>query len=133
MENLQGTCLCGAVSIEIMPKNHDIHACHCEMCRKWTAGPFLCIEASSHVTFSGEEYITEFPSSKWAKRGFCNKCGSTLFYHAVESNEYFMSSELFQLEDFRLVSEIYVDAKPAYYDFKNETKKWTEEEFLKNL
>ncbi|EIA21604.1 hypothetical protein KKC_00542 [Listeria fleischmannii subsp. coloradonensis] len=31
MENLQGTCLCGAVSIEIMPKNHDIHACHCEI------------------------------------------------------------------------------------------------------
>ncbi|EIA21603.1 hypothetical protein KKC_00537 [Listeria fleischmannii subsp. coloradonensis] len=31
------------------------------------------------------------------------------------------------------MSEIYVDAKPAYYDFKNETKKWTEEEFLKNL
>ncbi|WP_088840591.1 GFA family protein [Listeria sp. ILCC797] len=132
MGELDGRCLCGAVNVSVNSKDHDIHACHCEMCRKWTAGPFLSISGGLDVIFSGEENMTRFSSSKLGERGFCKTCGSTLFWHNVKSGEYFMNSELFVLEDFRLVSEIYIDCKPDYYSFSEDTKKWTEEEVLKS-
>jgi hypothetical protein len=69
-----GTCLCGAVTFtaDIKPK---ISACHCGMCRKWTGGVFLTVQARD-VRFTGEDAIATYTSSDWAERGFCSRCGS---------------------------------------------------------
>jgi hypothetical protein len=78
------------------------------------------------VSFKGEENISVFNSSAWAERGFCNNCGSHLFYRLKESKQYHMPVGLFD-EQKRLVfdHQVFIDEKPAFYAFANETSEMT--------
>jgi hypothetical protein len=96
------------------------------MCRKWGGGPLMAVDCGTVVSFEGEENISTFPSSEWAERGFCNKCGSNLFYKLKDSGQYIMTAGLFDDEArFVFEEQIFIDEKPAYYEFKNETKDMT--------
>ena len=49
MENSKkasGSCLCEAVKIEASAMNTELGVCHCGMCRKWSAGPYLAVDLS---------------------------------------------------------------------------------------
>ncbi len=81
-----GSCLCGATLITAKSISKNVGACHCSMCRKWSGGPLMAVDCGTDVSFEGEENISVFKSSEWAERGFCNKCGSHLFYRLKESN-----------------------------------------------
>lgn len=102
------------------------------MCRKWADyGPLLALDCGSEVSFEGEENITIYNSSVWADRGFCNKCGTHLFYRFKEKNQYIVSVGLFDnLEDIVFEHQVFIDKKPAYYCFSNETKNLTEAEII---
>lgn len=76
---VKGTCLCGDVTYEASVKA-NAGACHCKMCRQWSAGPFMSVHVDGEITFSGEQNISIYCSSEWAERGFCKRCGSNLFY-----------------------------------------------------
>jgi len=41
---MSGGCLCGAVRFTATPENRNVGACHCGMCRRWSAGPFLVLD-----------------------------------------------------------------------------------------
>lgn len=127
----EGHCLCGAVSVTASTMGNKVGACHCGMCRRWTGGPLMAIDCSTNVTFEGEENITVFESSQWAERGFCNKCGSHLFYRLKENKQYFIPAGLFETcDNLVLNSQVFIDKKPAYYSFSNETKNMTEAEIF---
>ena len=122
----QGSCLCGATRIFVSKMSKNIGGCHCQMCRKWGGGPLLAVDCGSNVLFEGEENITIFNSSQWAERGFCNQCGTHLFYRFKQNNQYFIPVGLFeQPQDFVFDSQIFIDEKPEYYCFSNETKNLT--------
>ncbi len=120
---MKGKCLCGAIEA-VADDQHDVGLCHCDMCRRWTGGPFFAVHCGQNVTFLGDTPLI-YQSSEWAERGFCGKCGTHLFYHLLPKNEYILSAGLFQDQDFDLESEIFIDEKPDYYAFSNETKKLT--------
>lgn len=124
----QGRCLCGKVHITANRLNPHIYACHCGMCRKWIGGPLLSVECGTDVMFDGAENISTYASSDWAERGFCKVCGTTMFYRVKESGEYFMSAGLFDEVKFELTEQIFIDRKPDYYSFANQTKNMTEAE-----
>lgn len=125
----QGTCLCGAVSINAKAKTHNIGVCHCKMCRQWGGGPMFAAECEEAVTFEGEEYIATFRSSGWAERGFCKNCGTHLFYRLTEEGHYAIPIGLFKDSDVWTLSEqIFIDQKPAFYSFAENTKNLTEDE-----
>jgi hypothetical protein len=117
---MKGHCLCGAVSITARD-NPEMSACHCSMCRRWGGGPFLVVHCGTDVQISGADKITAFRSSDWAERGFCSVCGTHLFYKLVPTGEYIVSSGLFQEGQFRFHEQIFIDEKPASYDFANAT------------
>lgn len=128
--SLKGQCMCGAVKISASAKRPSIVACHCNMCRRWSAGPFMAVNCQS-VTFKGNENIGRIRSSDWAERGFCTKCGSNLFYHLVESSDYQISAGLFDDQSmFRMSLQVFIDSKPQYYNFSNETKMMTAAEVI---
>ena len=127
----KGRCLCGAVRFFVKNMNNEVDACHCGMCRKWGGGPLMCVDCGSDVAFEGEENITVYNSSDWAERGFCKKCGSHLFYRLKETNDHQVPVGLFDNQEgchFEL--QVYIDQKPAYYDFANKTKEMTEAEVI---
>ncbi len=125
-----GRCLCGAVSFVAEGVPTEVHACHCGMCRKWNGGPGLAARVES-VTFEGEENISLFDSSDWAQRAFCRKCGTNLYFRLKGDDQYFLSVGSFDdVSNFELGGEIYVDTKPAFYDFSGDRPRLTEAEFL---
>jgi hypothetical protein len=127
--SLAGGCLCGAVRFTAARRDRDFGACHCSMCRRWSAGPFLAIECGDTVAIDDPSDLGIYGSSEWAERGFCRQCGTPLFYRLVGQNFYAVSVEAFDdRSDFRFASQIFIDEKPAYYDFANATKNMTGQE-----
>jgi len=121
-----GNCLCGATRIIAKNMNKSVGACHCSMCRKWGGGPLMTVDCGTDVSFEGEENISVFNSSEWAERGFCNKCGSHLFYRLKESNQHMMPVGLFNNNKmFIFDHQVFIDEKPSFYCFSNETNDMT--------
>lgn len=122
---MKGSCLCGA--IEVSATDHDeMEVCHCNMCRKWGGGPLLAVHCGSSVTFTGKQAPATYRSSDWAERGFCPTCGTHLFYHLLPADEYVVPAGLF--EDgtgYRMKAQIFIDEKPDYYAFANNTPMMT--------
>lgn len=128
-----GKCLCGKVSITVKDFHPEVSACHCSMCRKWTAGPLLSIDAGkgNEVIITPESAVTRYQSSEWAERGFCATCGSSLFYHGLYDDSYYVPIDLFDDQpEAKLKAEIFYDNKPGYYDFANQTEKLTEADIM---
>lgn len=128
-----GHCLCGAVTYTAAGVDSDIHSCHCNICRRWSGGPAF-VASVAKVAFEGEQNITRYDSSEWAERGFCNCCGTNLFYRLKEADHYILWMGTFDDQSaFRLAGEIYIDEKPATYDLAGEHPRLTGEEFMASL
>ena len=126
---MDGKCLCGVVHITADLTNDEMHACHCGTCRTWGGGPLLSVSCQGKPSFRGEENIQIYDSSEWAQRGFCKTCGTHLFYRMRDESQYFIPVGLFDnLGAIRFAGQIFVDKKPAYYTFSNETHNMTEAE-----
>jgi hypothetical protein len=121
-----GKCLCGATHFTAYTMSKNIGACHCDMCRKWGGGPLLVTDCGTAVTFEDENSITVFNSSDWAERGFCKHCGTHLFYRLKESGQYYIPVGLFDDGSaFIFDHQIFIEEKPPYYCFANETENMT--------
>ena len=121
----KGTCLCRKISVEASLKNSEVGVCHCGMCRKWSAGPFLGLDCGSDLKITGTENLGVYSSSEWAERAFCKNCGTSLFYRFKESRQCIASAEIFGVSNLQLDHQIFIDEKPAYYSFSEKTKNMT--------
>jgi hypothetical protein len=120
-----GRCLCGAVRLSIKAHGNAVGACHCSMCRKWTGGPLLAVECED-VAFDGADDISVYDSSEWAERGFCRQCGSHLFYRLKKEKLHAIPVGLIDGDGpWVLEQQIFIDEKPSFYSFANETKNLT--------
>ena len=122
---MKGTCLCGAVSITA-PNQTKISACHCGMCRRWGGGPLMAVHCGSGVRIDNPDAVSSYQSSEWAERGFCSKCGTHLFYRFAGSDDYIVFAGFFgEGVAFELKEQIFIDSKPAFYEFSNATENLT--------
>jgi hypothetical protein len=90
----------------------------------------LAVHCGPEVRFEGKESIAVYASSQWAERAFCRNCGSHLYYKLLSTGEYFVPAGAFESTDFELASQIYIDKKPGYYSFANQTPVLTEQEVI---
>jgi len=76
-----GGCLCGAVRYSIDGPLRPVVLCHCTQCRRST-GHFMAATAAHHRDFrlTSDSQLRWYESSGEARRGFCGRCGSTLFW-----------------------------------------------------
>lgn|GEM_PF-125123 len=76
-----GGCLCGAVRYEVHGPLRPVVACHCTQCRKQT-GHFLAATGClrEHLLMTRTDGLKWYRSSDIARRGFCQECGSVLFW-----------------------------------------------------
>jgi hypothetical protein len=127
----KGSCLCGATRFTAKKVSENVGACHCGMCRKWGGGPLMAVDCGTEVSFEGEENISVYNSSEWAERGFCQQCGSHLFYRLKGSQQHMMPAGLFDdKENFIFKAQVFIDKKPSFYSFANETAEMTEAEIF---
>ena len=135
VETHKGHCLCGAVQLEGHGKP-TIEICHCSMCQHWHGGPAMAVMFAdgTHIV-SGTEHIGTYKSSEWARRSFCKRCGTTLFYQ-LEGTEAPHGSQagLFDLpEGLSIHEEIFVDEQPDYYRFQTNAPRLTGQEVFERF
>ena len=132
---LNGKCACGAVGYTIHKDQREFGPCHCDICRAWTGGVFMGVQAGKdEATLTGEEHLSIWKSSEWAERGFCSECGSTLFYRFKEPEMYLMATGCFDDDELcQVAGEIYIDEKPSGYAFAGEHPRLTGAEFLASI
>jgi hypothetical protein len=78
---LEGSCLCGAVRYEVTGVVHDVHHCHCSMCRRAHGAAFSTfarLTASEFRVVTGADQIRRYRSSAPIERSFCGVCGTRL-------------------------------------------------------
>lgn len=129
-----GQCLCGSVSFKVTSPIERVDACHCQMCRRWAGGPFMGadVREAGGIAFENEDTLTWFESSDWAERGFCSKCGSSLFYRLKGRDDFWAiaSGALDLPAGFEITKEIFIDEKPDFYALAGDRPRYTGEEFL---
>ncbi|VCU69607.1 Glutathione-dependent formaldehyde-activating enzyme [Pigmentiphaga humi] len=126
---MNGNCLCGAVAFT-SPDTRELSVCHCGFCRKWGGGPLFVVHCGPNVVFTGGGQVAVYPSSNWAERAFCKRCGTHLYYKLLATGEYFVPAGTFGSTDFELSSQIYVDKRPGYYELANRTPMLTEAQVI---
>lgn len=130
-KTLTGSCLCGSVKFTVTAKNNQVGACHCSMCRTWSGGVVFALDEVSELKITGEESLGIYKSSDWAERCFCKTCGTNLFWRSGQlEHTVVMAGAIEDQSSLKFSSEIFIDAKPDYYAFANETKKLTEAEVM---
>lgn len=83
--SVSGSCLCGKVTLQIEQFDRDVVACHCSQCRKQSGHHFAATRAQKKdLSITGEHNIKWFKASEHAERGFCQHCGSLLFWQQRE-------------------------------------------------
>ncbi|AGH94335.1 GFA family protein [Pseudobdellovibrio exovorus] len=136
-QTVSGRCLCGVVSYEAQMEKAEFHVCHCGMCRRWSGGVNMSFDAGTSVKFKGEENIGLYSSSDWGERGFCKSCGTSLFFRMKEQRSHYICAgsldEKNDVSKMHFATEIYIDKKPASYEFGNKTLRLTEADFLASL
>lgn len=127
-----GRCLCGAVTFEGRGAP-TLDVCHCAMCRKWHGGPAHGIRFEGGVALTdGAADVSWYDSSDWAERGFCSKCGSTLFYRLkAQPDDLFAQAGAFDLpQGLSVHMHIFIDEKPDHYEFADDAKRLTAAETM---
>ena len=118
---LTGTCLCGAVSINVRGElEHQPEACHCTQCRKHSGSFFTGVNVrKSHLEIGGEESVGWYTSSEKVDRGFCTRCGSTLFWKPNLDGYEWISVAMGVFDDStetHLAKHTFVSEKGTYYE-----------------
>lgn len=135
----RGGCLCGAVRYRLEAPATRYGACHCGMCRRWTGSVEMGVEVlPGGATFEDETHLAVYRSSDWAERGFCDICGSSLFWRlTVDGPMHGLLSlsvgSLDGMEGLAFDTEVYVDQKPASHAFAGDRKRMTEAEVLASV
>jgi hypothetical protein len=76
-----GRCECGAVRYRVSGNMRDVVVCHCGQCRRVHGhAPGYSAARKAELTIEGAENIAWYRSSDSAHRGFCKRCGSSLFW-----------------------------------------------------
>src|ERR671911_234631 len=80
-EQIEGSCLCGAVRYRIAgPVSPAVH-CHCTMCRRASGAPLVTWVVANQGDFrvtKGEPAV--YRSSEHGERAFCRGCGAQLTF-----------------------------------------------------
>lgn len=82
---LTGGCQCGAVRFAAAGAVEGADVCHCRMCQRAVGGPFMAVfqVAAEALTWTRGAPKT-YRSSNLAERGFCEACGSPLYFRYVD-------------------------------------------------
>lgn len=121
---IKGRCECGAVAFEVEHLREAVTVCHCGQCRR-TSGHLW---ASTHapydaLTFSENAGLTWYASSEFAKRGFCSRCGSSLFYRMNgEDGIGIAAGCLEDTSSLHVAKHIFVSDKGDYYQMPDDAE-----------
>ena len=113
-----GGCLCGAVRYEVRGPLRPVVDCHCTMCRR-TSGHFAAFTATrpGALVLIESEGLRWYRSSAAARRGFCEICGSSLFWEPASGDRVSIAAGTLDLPTgLETVVHVFVEDAGDYYE-----------------
>ncbi|MFV1491693.1 GFA family protein [Phaeobacter sp. JH20_36] len=113
---IRGSCLCGGIHYETSAQPQGASMCHCGQCRRQSGGIWSSARVpEAELMISGE--VSWYAASPVAKRGFCARCGSFLFWKAEDGDAIcFSLGSVEAPTGVSLEKHIFVADKGDYYD-----------------
>ena len=124
--SLKASCLCGGIQLRTQGYHRNVQNCHCIQCMK-THGhhaAYTNVE-ERNVKFFKKKTLKWFRSSKRAKRGFCNKCGASLFFKFINAKNISIAAGMFNRPvKLKTTMNIFVKGKSDYYKLDSSMPKF---------
>ena len=120
------SCLCGGIQLKTKGPLRHVSNCHCHQCMK-THGNYAAYTSSleKDIKFIKKRTLKWFRSSKKAKRGFCNKCGGSMFFKFLGSDNISIAAGMFKYPTkLETTMNIFIKEKLDYYKLGNKRLKF---------
>ena len=120
------SCLCGGVQLKTKGLLRYVSNCHCYQCMK-THGNYAAYTNTpkKDIKFIKKRTLKWFKSSKKAKRGFCNKCGGSMFFKFLGSDNISIAAGMFKNPTkLKTTMNIFIEGKLDYYTLDNKLLKF---------
>ena len=78
MDEYKGTCFCGAVELTVTCAPVAMGYCHCDSCRRWSAGPvnaFSLWKPDAVKVTRGADNLGTYHKTEQSFRKWCKTCG----------------------------------------------------------
>ena len=114
---LTASCLCKGVKFKTLNKLRSVSNCHCVQCRKTHGifGAYTNIK-DKEIKFLNKTTLKWFKSSKNSKRGFCNKCGASIFFKVIGTKNISIAAGMFNKPvKLKTIMNIFIKGKLEYY------------------
>jgi hypothetical protein len=127
----RGSCFCGAVEVTVSGAPAGMGYCHCESCRRWSAGPvnaFTLWKPDAVEITKGADNLGTYNKTESSFRKWCKTCGG----HVLTDHPTFGLVDVYAavLEDFAYEAHVHVnygesvlrvkDGLPKLKDFPKE-------------
>ena len=111
------SCLCGGIQLKTKGPLRHVSNCHCKQCMK-THGNYAAYTNTleQDVKFIKKRTLKWFKSSKRAKRGFCKKCGASIFFKIMGAKNISIAAGMFNRPvKLKTIMNIFVKGRLGYY------------------
>ncbi len=124
--SLKASCLCRGVKFTTKGNHRDVQNCHCIQCMK-THGhhaAYTNVE-EQNIKFTKKSTLKWFRSSKRAKRGFCNKCGASIFFKVIGTKNISIAAGMLDgATKLKTIMNIFIKGKLEYYKLDHHIPKF---------
>ena len=120
------SCLCGGIQLKTKRQLRHVSNCHCSQCMK-THGNYAAYTKTleKNVKFIKKRTLKWYRASKKAKRGFCKKCGASMFFKFLGSENISIAAGMFKNPTkLKTTMNIFVMRKLDYYKLDNRLPKF---------
>ena len=124
--SLLASCLCKGVKFKTNGEHRNISNCHCIQCRKTHGiyGAYSNVK-DKDIKFINKKNLSWFKSSKNAKRGFCKKCGASIFFKIKDSDNISIAAGMFDKPTkLKTMRNIFVRTKSDFYKITDKLPKY---------
>ena len=124
--SLKASCLCGGIQLKTNGHHRNVQNCHCIQCMKTHGhyGAYTNVE-EQNIKFIKKRTLKWFRSSKKAKRGFCKRCGASMFFKFLGRDNISIAAGMFKNPTkLKTTMNIFVKGKSDYYKLDSRMPKF---------
>jgi len=128
-EPIPGSCLCGTVRFKIdLPTRFCAH-CHCDNCRRAHGAAFVTwfgVAGEQMRLVEGAATLQRYATATGARRSFCGRCGSTLFYEGPRwaGEVHVALANMLGPIDRKPDGHVYVDHRAAWWTIEDRLRRY---------
>jgi len=109
------SCLCGGVRFTLATTVGEITGCHCTQCRKTSGHYAASFDVICEPAYTARATLAEYVTPKGASRGFCNACGSSLWFRNADGALSVEAGAVDGATGAQMTGHIFVADKGDYY------------------